>query len=270
MASETLIGTLQADGTLETATGTLRLSGLQPAGDQIGRLVAVRGRRSGDLLEAVEIVETAPPLLDGLVKALIRQQTLSLQTLQAALPKPPEAPVATRLCALVIGHKQRSPGAVNERAGLTEFAFNDDLARRIEARVGGVEVQRVYRRTYRELPADIDALGPDFVVSLHCNAFNGQASGTEVLYYHRSEKGKAMASILQRRLVEYLRLPDRGIRPRSAEDRGGYLLRYTDAPCVIAEPFFIDNDADLARAQEDPDALAAACAHAIEEIADVI
>ncbi len=270
MATETLIGTLQADGTLETATGTVRLKGLQPAAEQSGRLVTVRGRRRGDLLEGAEIVETAPPMLDGLVKALIRQQTLSLQTLQAALPQPPEAPVTTRLCALVIGHKQRSPGAVNEHAGLTEFAFNEELARRIEAQVGGVEIQRVYRRTYRELPADINALGPDFAVSLHCNAFNGQASGTEVLYYHRSQRSKAMAEILQRRLVDCLGLPDRGIRPRSAEDRGGFLLRYTDAPCVISEPFFIDNDADLARAQEDPDALAAACARAIEEIAGAI
>lgn len=50
-----------------------------------------------------------------------------------------------KLCALVIGHKKSSPGAVNERAGLAEFDFNEDLAIRIEKNVKKTEVQRVYR-----------------------------------------------------------------------------------------------------------------------------
>ncbi|MFQ5788088.1 MAG: hypothetical protein ACE5H1_08930 [Thermodesulfobacteriota bacterium] len=31
-------------------------------------------------------------------------------------------------CALVIGHKKNSPGAVNETTGTTEFNFNDQLS----------------------------------------------------------------------------------------------------------------------------------------------
>ena len=31
---------------------------------------------------------------------------------------------------------------------------------------------------------------------------------------------------------------------KTAEDRGGYVLKYTKCPIVIAEPFFIDNDYD--------------------------
>ena len=107
-------------------------------------------------------------------------------------------------------------------------------------------------------------------MSLHCNAFNGQASGTEVLYYHRSQKGRAIGEVLLRHLVDHLGLPNRGLKPCTAEDRGGYLLCYTKAPCVIAEPFFIDNDQDLARAQEDLDGLALAYAKAIEEIAQIV
>ncbi|UCG13233.1 MAG: N-acetylmuramoyl-L-alanine amidase [Deltaproteobacteria bacterium] len=49
--------------------------------------------------------------------------------------------------------------------------------------------------------------------------------------------------------------------------RGGYLLRYTNAPCVIAEPFFIDNDEDLAKANEDLAGLAAVYATAIDPMA---
>ncbi|QJA05280.1 N-acetylmuramoyl-L-alanine amidase [Thermosulfurimonas marina] len=92
------------------------------------------------------------------------------------------------------------------------------------------------------------------------------ASGTEVLYYHRSWKGEKMAQILLDYLVAHLGLPSRGIKPCTSEDRGGYLLRYTKAPCVICEPFFIDNSVDLARAQEDLPGLARAYAQAIEKI----
>ena len=175
-----------------------------------------------------------------------------------------------KLCALVIGHKKNSPGAVNKRSSLTEFVFNDKLALLIENKVLRTDIQRVYRRTYNSLPNDINELGPDFIISLHCNAFNEQASGSEVLYYHKSKNGEKMAKVLLRHLVGHLQLPDRGIKPKAAEDRGGYLLKYTNAPCVIAEPFFIDNDNDLTRAQENFDDFAAAYAAAIDEFTQEI
>jgi len=174
------------------------------------------------------------------------------------------------LCALVIGHKKKSPGAINANKDITEFDFNEDLALRVERKVEKSQVQRVYRRTYKQLPDDINELDPDFIVSLHCNAFDTKVSGTEVLYYHKSENGKKMAEILLLYLVDHLELPNRGIKPKTAEERGGYLLRYTKAPCVIAEPFFIDNDDDLVRAQEDLDGLAGTYAKAIDQISEEV
>ncbi len=173
-------------------------------------------------------------------------------------------------CALVIGHKRTSPGASNRSSGLTEFAFNDALSIEIESEVSGVEAQRVYRRMYNLLPGDINQLNPDFIVSLHCNAFNRSATGTEVLYYHRSIDGKLAAEILQDHLVNALGLTNRGIKPRTSEDRGGYLLRYTNAPCVIAEPFFIDNDSDLQIATDKRKKLIKAYAKSINAIANAI
>lgn len=170
-------------------------------------------------------------------------------------------------CALVIGHKKSSPGAVNEATETTEFVFNDRLSLDIESKVNDVYVQRVYRRTYNSLPSDINELDPDFIISLHCNAFNKKASGTEVLCYHRSTKGNEIASILQTNLLQALGLPDRGIKARTTEDRGGYLLRYTNAPCVIAEPFFIDNDEDFTIAMNKREDLVKAYADAISSIA---
>ena len=175
-----------------------------------------------------------------------------------------------KLCALVIGHKKSSPGARNEAIGIHEFEFNEDLAMRIEKKTGNTKIQRVYRRTYEELPGDINGLNPNFVLSLHCNSYNGQASGTEVLYYHRSKIGKNLAGILQNHLVQCLGLRDRKIQPKGSEERGGYLLRYTKAPCVIAEPFFIDNDEDLAKARNDLEGLAGAYASAIDAMAQAV
>lgn len=174
------------------------------------------------------------------------------------------------VCALVVGHKHSSPGAVNEDSGITEFEFNDELARDIEAKQSDVIIQRVYRRTYRSLPQDINEMAPDFVVSLHCNAFNKRSSGSEVLYYHRSETGKQMAEILSVKLADALKNRDRGIKPRSAEERGGYLLRYTQAPCVIGEPFFIDNDEELANAKSRRRYLVKAYLEAIEAIGQLV
>ncbi len=173
-------------------------------------------------------------------------------------------------CALVIGHKKSSSGASNKKMGLTEFAFNEKLAMEIEDEIKDVDIQRIYRRTYNTLPSDINELNPDFIISLHCNAFNEEASGTEVLYYHRSTKGKLMAEILNEKLVDALGLNNRGIKPKSAEDRGGYLLKSTLAPCVIAEPFFIDNNSDLKVAIDNRDALIKAYATSIESIANAI
>jgi len=169
-------------------------------------------------------------------------------------------------CALVIGHKADSPGASNENGQISEFEFNQALAKAIRQQVVGVQVRLVYRQRYQDLPDEINQLQPDFIISLHCNAFNRQVSGTETLYYHKSAKGKQMAQLLNHNLVQALQLKDRGIKGKHSEDRGGYLLRYTQAPCVLAEPFFIDNDADLAVAQIKHEKLVKAYADSIEQI----
>jgi len=277
-----IIGTLRAGGYLKTEFGEILLTKIPMQAAQspesaaleidkkdVGKIAIVEGNLSGDVLYSAQIIEIAPSITSALIKSLIEKGILSLKDLQNQLANI-KSKEKRKLCALVIGHKKASPGAINKKTGITEFEFNDDLAIKIEKKVENVDIQRVYRRIYKELPHDINELNPDFIISLHCNAFNEKASGTEVLYYHRSEKGKKMAEILLKHLVEHLKLPNRGIKPKTAEDRGGYLLRYTKAPCIIAEPFFIDNDDDLARAQEDINGLAEAYAKAIEEIVEVV
>jgi len=83
-------------------------------------------------------------------------------------------------CALIIGHKQSSRGAYNETYEISEFDFNEELAKQIENSLKisdkNIEITRIYRRTYSSLPSDVNELNPDFIISLHCNAFNKIAS----------------------------------------------------------------------------------------------
>lgn len=162
-------------------------------------------------------------------------------------------------CALVIGHKWQSTGAFNQHLGISEFQYNHLLARSIERMMvmRGIQINIiiVYRDHYRDLPGKINSANPDFIISMHCNAYNQRVSGTEVLYLRGSEKGKSLAKCLHQKLVRALQLPDRGIKPKDTEARGGYLLRYTHAPCVIAEPFFIDNVYDLQTAIDNESAI---------------
>jgi len=99
------------------------------------------------------------------------------------------------------------------------------------------------------MPKKINALKPDLIISFHCNAYNNTVSGTEVLYYHGSDQGKKYADAMRNMIINVLKLPDRGSKPIDTEDKGGYLLKYTKAPCILIEPFFIDNHRDLAQAK---------------------
>lgn len=148
--------------------------------------------------------------------------------------------------AIIIGHSEQAQGAMN-KDGRTEWQYNRSLAALIAYDLAPhVNVSIVHRDcSYSQLPAKVNATGADVAVSLHCNAFNEKASGSEVLYYSGSANGAKLAQRLQDVVVNTLGLPDRGIKPRTADDRGGPLLKGTRMPCVILEPFFIDNSKDL-------------------------
>jgi N-acetylmuramoyl-L-alanine amidase len=129
------------------------------------------------------------------------------------------------------------------------------------------DIKTITQTTLHTLPDEINKLHPDFCISLHCNGSNTPtATGTEVLYYCKSQVGKQIASILLTHLVAALGLPNRGIKPMTIGDRGYYLLSNVDA-CVIAEPFFITCDRDALIAVSNLKSLAKAYAAAIDEIA---
>ena len=144
----------------------------------------------------------------------------------------------------------------------------------IESRVTAADVHIVYRDNipngYSKLPAKVNQLKPKFIISLHLNAANKVANGSETLYYHNSRGGEQLAEILQKQFIKHLELKNRKTKPRRSGDRGITLLKYTNAPAVIGEPGFIDNKTDLTALMTNKEQLANAYAQAIDEYAQSI
>lgn len=174
--------------------------------------------------------------------------------------------------ALVIGHNLKNQGATNKNHGISEFMFNEVLAKAvaIELTKKSIESEIVYRgATYFWLPRKVNKTNADIAISLHCNAFNTEVSGTETLFYKGSEKGEDLAYFMQRKVVKCLNSKDRGLRSCIAKykgragDKGGHLLKKTKMPCIIVEPFFIDHDDSLLQGMAKTDDLAEAYANAV-------
>jgi len=151
------------------------------------------------------------------------------------------------------GHGGRDPGAVHhgmresdivlDVANMVMYLLNrDGLVRAYTTRVDDSTVPNSLRAEMANEIADI-------FVSIHFNAANARATGTEVLYtVTEAERGlsfnsRHMAAIFQRNLVEALGTVDRGIRDRPRIQ----VLNATTIPAVLVEIEFMDTAATAAR-----------------------
>lgn len=175
--------------------------------------------------------------------------------------------------ALVVGHHEDSKGAENVGRRINEWDFNKKLTSNIiEEYNGSNDMIQVFRTYPSVMPyRNVNELGVDFSVSFHCNAYMpNRASGTEVLYYQTSIKGKIAAQIFQDWIVETLELPDRGILPRRYGDRGVSMLMRTRMPAILLEPFFIDNEGDLDRMESRYDVFVKNLTRAFEDVVGIL
>ena len=99
------------------------------------------------------------------------------------------------------------------------------------------------------------------VRTLHCNAFNTQARGTETLY--KSFNGQRLANDIQSQIIRSINTVDRGVKER----QDLWVLNGTDATAVLVEMAFIDNDEDLALLNNDLGTIVRAIARGITDYA---
>ena len=105
----------------------------------------------------------------------------------------------------------------------------------------------------------------DLFVSIHCNAFNGYANGTETIFYENSVEGEKLADSIQRQIIKRLGTVDRGIKDKIAGGYDAYVVKYTNCPAVLVETAFIDNAADNALLVDREDDFARAIAVGITD-----
>ena len=90
----------------------------------------------------------------------------------------------------------------------------------------------------------------DIFVSLHTNAYNNSANGTETFYYAKTSatnpyvsQSRALSIYMQNRMLETWKLVDRGINPFGYGNL--HVLRENTMPATLIEMGFIDSSKDI-------------------------
>lgn len=140
-------------------------------------------------------------------------------------------------------------GAVSPRTGLREADVADEVGNLVSyyleaAGCATIVIQSDNLNGERpDLPSVCETANDwpaDLFISIHCNAFNEIANGTETLYHPYSVSGSKLADCIQKQLVKSMDVVDRGTKSRS----NLCVLNATDMPAVLVEMAFIDNEHD--------------------------
>jgi N-acetylmuramoyl-L-alanine amidase len=169
-----------------------------------------------------------------------------------------------------LGNRKRGafdPGAVSN--GIREADIAMAWANELRAILIDRGVKVIRTRAGNADPASISdragiarAYGGDIMISFHCNAATGTATGTETFY--RGESNKPMAERLNSAVVRALGARNRGAKTESASQHARLAIMAFQ-PCFLIELGFIDNASDRAK-MLDADLRKQAC----EMLADAI
>lgn len=145
------------------------------------------------------------------------------------------------------GHdRSLDSGAVNPISGLREadvvWNVTVEIPNSIKSILenAGIEVEVLQSDSLSEITNSANWSNCDYFVSIHCNAFNTVAKGTEVEVYGFNTYGAELGQSIQNAIVSKLGTVDRGIKERP----NLYVLKYTDMPACLVELAFIDNYED--------------------------
>ena len=158
------------------------------------------------------------------------------------------------------------PGACGY--GLRECDVAKNVADLVAAYLtaAGVEVVGCLQSdSLHEVVSASNRSGADVFISIHCNAYNGSANGTEVWHFYGSGAGETLARCIQNQIVDALGTVDRGVKGAKPGVNGLYVLNNTDAVAVLVELAFIDNESDAALLRERQDEFARAIARGVTD-----
>lgn len=146
--------------------------------------------------------------------------------------------------AIIIGHDKTSPGAWSPFLHTSEYIYNSEVA----SYLGGVA--DIYKRPLgggyttqmRKLAEILNPKGYDLVVELHFNSFNGEANGCEAIIYPGNDFSRNAGNDFCDLVSARYQIENRGVKEHGKGDRGYGFLSLMEAPAIILEPFFGDNE----------------------------
>lgn len=148
--------------------------------------------------------------------------------------------------AIIVGHSHTDCGAIGWNKQ-EEFAYNSLVAQGVFVANTGKETRVFYRGNSGIVGVgkEVSSWNPDVSIELHLNAFNGKASGCEVLCLNgenlSAEIGRSFANSFAKIFDRKLRA-ENGIKFLGNRDRGAANLASCNVPLrVLIEPFFLDN-----------------------------
>ena len=161
-------------------------------------------------------------------------------------------------------------GAVNHVNGVTEAEICRSIADKVEhyLKNAGCSVYTLQSNNlcgeypaHKNIVATANALDADIFISLHCNAFNQQAKGTECLVFAKGSYSEDLAKAIQAQIISSLNTVDRGVKERP--DLA--VLKGTAMTAVLVEMAFIDNTEDCRKLITKQDEFARAIARGVTD-----
>lgn len=146
---------------------------------------------------------------------------------------------------LIVGHTIAKQGAKVMRYE-SEYMYNSKVAHIVKSLIPEIDVT-----FYNEIEKDYVVLADRgfIAIELHCNAYNGYVSGSEVLVLQDDSISMEYANDLLVSLCEKFGKRSRGVKELKQGDRGWRNLNIAKGKgariAVIVEPFFGDNHDDV-------------------------
>lgn len=155
--------------------------------------------------------------------------------------------------AIVVGHNSKGKGAYSKHLDVSEYDFFSEVASIIKKNAPSVDIFKredvgSYTKEMKKVIDEINKRGYDLVLELHYNSFNGEASGVEMLHYHKSSKGIEYSEALIKIHELVCGLKKRRLIPVSdSSQNGSYGILNSKMPYVLTESFFGDNASDCSK-----------------------
>lgn len=159
------------------------------------------------------------------------------------------------------GHEPNvDPGALGSKT--TEAEVTQKLMLLVSAYLekAGCEVMTVQTADLADICNVTNRWGADLFVSIHCNAANKKAKGTETFAYYGSREGDSLAHYIQSQIITSLATANRGVK-----EAGFYVLKHTKCTAALVECAFIDNLGDETLLIDKTDEFARAIARGITD-----